>query len=216
MIEARIQRLVDGPSRGTEGDRRIFQYFEARDRMERFRTEASGLLAGITNGDSPSFQQSLGLGADLLANDICQSVFVDTNLIWDTHLGNFNQHANFEVLFAGLGVLYAKLQSEGILDDTLVYVASEMTRTPKLNPDVGKDHWPHTSVMFFGGGVKGGRVYGGTDEQLSSSPIDLESGDLSASGSALTYSSLCAGILASVGVEPSEWFPGTGVYRGPL
>jgi len=47
-----------------------------------------------------------------------------------------------------------------------VYVTGEFGRTPKINPKAGRDHWPRAfSVLMGGGGMKGGRVIGASDDQ---------------------------------------------------
>ena len=54
-------------------------------------------------------------------------------------------------------VLLEDLDSRGMLDKTLVMVSSEFGRTPKINGDGGRDHWPKVfSVMLAGGGIKRG------------------------------------------------------------
>src|SRR5262249_18751991 len=60
----------------------------------------------------------------------------------------------------------------GLLDDTLVLVNSEMGRTPKVGDPrsggpkgAGRDHWTHCmSVLFAGGGIRGGQTYGSSDK----------------------------------------------------
>jgi len=59
-----------------------------------------------------------------------------------------------------------------MLDETLVMVSSEFGRTPKINPDAGRDHWAKVfSVMLAGGGIKGGTVYGASNA-IASEPED--------------------------------------------
>ncbi len=61
--------------------------------------------------------------------------------------------------------LLADLQSRGLLGSTMVVAMGEFGRTPKINPAGGRDHWPQCwSVLFAGGGVKGGQVIGSSDE----------------------------------------------------
>ncbi|HWC77077.1 MAG TPA: DUF1501 domain-containing protein, partial [Blastocatellia bacterium] len=53
----------------------------------------------------------------------------------------------------------------GLLDTTLVLAMGEFGRTPKVNPAGGRDHWPQCwTVLFAGGGIKGGQAVGSTDE----------------------------------------------------
>ena len=52
----------------------------------------------------------------------------------------------------------------GLLDSTLVMVTSEFGRTPKINKDQGRDHWPKVfSILLAGGGIKRGQIYGSSD-----------------------------------------------------
>lgn len=61
--------------------------------------------------------------------------------------------------------LIEDLHQRGMLDSTLVANLAEFGRTPKINPTGGRDHWPACwTVYFAGGGVKGGRVVGRSDE----------------------------------------------------
>ena len=53
-----------------------------------------------------------------------------------------------------------------MLENTLVMVIGEFGRTPKINKNAGRDHWPRAGfVSFSGGGVKGGQVVGKSDEK---------------------------------------------------
>src|SRR6266446_2090473 len=65
----------------------------------------------------------------------------------------------------GYSALIEDLFQRGMLDNTLVCNLAEFGRTPKINPAGGRDHWPQCwTVYFAGGGVKGGRVVGKSDE----------------------------------------------------
>ena len=65
------------------------------------------------------------------------------------------------------------LKDRGLLDSTLVVAWGEIGRTPKVNEQAGRDHWPHAmSAAFAGGGVIGGRVVGSTDSK-GTAPKDL-------------------------------------------
>ena len=69
-----------------------------------------------------------------------------------------------------------------MLESTLVVQAGEFGRTPKVNQNAGRDHWPRAfSVALAGGGLKGGHVIGATDAhaaEVTDHPISVE--DLSA------------------------------------
>lgn len=60
--------------------------------------------------------------------------------------------------------LIRDLDQRGLLESTLVMVSSEFGRTPRINNDAGRDHWPKVfSVLLAGGGIKAGTVYGSSD-----------------------------------------------------
>jgi uncharacterized protein (DUF1501 family) len=90
--------------------------------------------------------------------------------------GGWDHHANLTpsmkrlmpALDQGLAALISDLDSRGLLERTLVLVTSEFGRTPRINPDAGRDHWPRAfSVMLAGGGTKGGLFYGMTNPTAS-------------------------------------------------
>ncbi len=85
---------------------------------------------------------------------------------WDTHNANFvNLPEKAEILDQALAALLDDLHRRGLLNDTLVVVATEFGRTPEINANEGRDHHPQAfSCLLAGGGIKGGQVYGRTDE----------------------------------------------------
>jgi uncharacterized protein (DUF1501 family) len=65
-----------------------------------------------------------------------------------------------------LPTLLTDLEERGLLDETLVVWMGEFGRTPKLNANVSRDHWPQCyTVLLAGGGTKRGFVYGESDKQ---------------------------------------------------
>jgi hypothetical protein len=85
---------------------------------------------------------------------------------WDHHYRNFQimQDRHGPWLDRALTALLDDLAERGLLDSTLVLAMGEFGRTPKVNASAGRDHWEHCySVLAAGGGVKGGRVVGGSD-----------------------------------------------------
>src|SRR5262249_46739406 len=92
---------------------------------------------------------------------------------WDHHAqiaqGVRGQLPRFDKAFA---TLIRDLDRRGLLASTLVLVSSEFGRTPKVNAQEGRDHWPRVfSVVMAGGGIKKGSVYGSSDA-TSSEPGD--------------------------------------------
>jgi uncharacterized protein (DUF1501 family) len=64
----------------------------------------------------------------------------------------------------GLSTLLDDLEQRGLLKETLVVAAGEFGRTPRINEQGGRDHWPGVwSVLLAGGGIAGGQVLGGSD-----------------------------------------------------
>jgi hypothetical protein len=87
---------------------------------------------------------------------------------WDTHGGNFRKlkESLLPQLDDGLSALLTTLSAKGLLDSTAVCVTGEFGRTPKVNANAGRDHWPRAmTVLFAGGGVKPGQVIGASDGQ---------------------------------------------------
>lgn len=65
-----------------------------------------------------------------------------------------------------VGVLLEDLADRGMLDNTLVITAGEFGRTPKINKDQGRDHWPQAqSILIAGGGYPGGQIIGSTNSK---------------------------------------------------
>ena len=92
--------------------------------------------------------------------------FVEVSLGgWDTHVDNFvSVEARCQTLDAGLAGLISDLERRGLLDSTLVVLGTEFGRTPVINENTGRDHWPRAfTCLMAGGGVKGGFVYGESD-----------------------------------------------------
>jgi hypothetical protein len=85
---------------------------------------------------------------------------------WDTHGDNFNLVKGLSrVLDNGWGTLMADLKSRGLLDSTLIVWMGEFGRTPQINGQKGRDHYPNAwSTVLAGGGLKGGQVFGKTSK----------------------------------------------------
>jgi Protein of unknown function (DUF1501) len=83
---------------------------------------------------------------------------------WDTHGQNFEQVKKLcEVLDPAWATLREDLDQRGLLDTTLVVWMGEFGRTPRINRQQGRDHFPNAwSTVLCGGGIKGGTVHGKT------------------------------------------------------
>jgi hypothetical protein len=85
---------------------------------------------------------------------------------WDHHRGLFKSFKDgyAKKLDQGLNGLITDLDLRGMLDNTLVICLGEFGRTPKVNKDAGRDHWPGAmSVLMAGAGIPGGQIVGATD-----------------------------------------------------
>jgi hypothetical protein len=84
---------------------------------------------------------------------------------WDSHGQNFalvRDHGS--KLDQGLSALIEDLDARGLLDDVSVVAWGEFGRTPRINPQAGRDHWPQVSCAFLaGGGMRTGQVVGATN-----------------------------------------------------
>lgn len=81
---------------------------------------------------------------------------------WDMHSNIQNSiRSQVPALDQAFATLIRDLDRRGMLDSTLVCIASEFGRSPKINGSAGRDHWPKVfSVVLAGGGIKQGIVYG--------------------------------------------------------
>lgn len=212
FLEASAARLR--ATRGQRGynARRIDDFvrsLERADLLRRFAAEGGGLGA---RDYTLALNVQVPLAVRALRDGLSHTVLMEMPN-WDTHTDNARQSPMHEALFGSIGALCAELEANALLDDTLVMVLSEMGRTPKLNADGGKDHWPVTSVMLVGGGVRGGRTYGGTTDELGALSLDMASGAVDPAGTQLQASNLVAGILAATGVDPEPYLPGVEVFH---
>jgi hypothetical protein len=120
---------------------------------------------------------------------------------WDSHHDNFESHRELVPDFDRvLSVLLDDLGERGLLSSTLVIVLSEFGRTPKINQDVGRDHYADAwSCALAGCGIRAGTVYGETDED----GVKVVSGEANAGD-------LAATIFQAVGIDPAKEY-----YVGP-
>ena len=129
------------------------------------------------------------------------------NTCWDTHADNF---AKLKTLLCPLfdqafPAFIGDLHERGLLETTLVVALGEFGRTPRMGQfsqssntqQTGRDHWPHAfTAILAGGGVRGGQVYGATNENggyVADKPV--------------SPADLTATILAHLGIDPATTFP---------
>ncbi len=114
-------------------------------------------------------RNSFGSGC-LMARKLVEAgvTFVEVGLGgWDTHANAFDTLSTklLPELDKGMGSLVADLDQRGLLQDTLIVWMGEFGRTPRINQNAGRDHWPRSwSIVMGGGGIKGGQAVGATDK----------------------------------------------------
>ncbi|MBL4702538.1 MAG: DUF1501 domain-containing protein [Phycisphaeraceae bacterium] len=119
-----------------------------------------------------SFGQGCLLARRLVQNNVR---FVEVSLTgWDMHDDMFTRGTNLiPKLDQALGALLTDLTTLGILDRTLVVLATEFGRTPKINANQGRDHYPKAfSCMLAGANIQGGQVIGKTDANAANVETD--------------------------------------------
>lgn len=119
---------------------------------------------------------------------------------WDHHSTMFPQLRSrlprVDAAFAGL---IEDLEQRGMLDETLIVYSTEFGRTPKINSQAGRDHWPRAfSIAFAGAGIQPGQVIGSTDKtggEVTDTPVSPEE--------------VLATILHLVGIDPQSHYVGS-------
>jgi uncharacterized protein (DUF1501 family) len=118
-----------------------------------------------------------------------------TGVSWDTHGQNFASVQELcGVLDPAWATLIEDLQARGLLDTTLVVWMGEFGRTPKINNNAGRDHFPAAwTTVLGGGGIKGGQVIGRTSadgNSVEERPVAVPD--------------LMATICKALGIDPSK------------
>jgi hypothetical protein len=116
---------------------------------------------------------------------------------WDTHVENFSKVAELCSTIDGpWAALMDDLDAKGLLDETVVLWMGEFGRTPSINAQNGRDHYPRvTCAVLGGGGIAGGRVVGETDRlgaTIAKDPV--------------TVPDLFATLFGAFGVDPRRRF----------
>ena len=224
--DAMLRRYADASAdraRATRGAtgynrRRVDDFAASLARSQRLQ-ELRGRLGA--RGETRSFASQIPLAIDALQQDISHAVMMTTRQDWDTHTDNGQQAACNEATFADLTQLVDQLTTlpgrdagTTMIDDTVVVMFSELSRTPLLNANAppGKDHWPVTSAVVIGGGVRGGQAFGATTAGAGDVAIDLATGRPSATGIQPMYSHFIAGLLALCGADPAAHLEATPVF----
>jgi hypothetical protein len=120
-------------------------------------------------------------------------------LSWDTHWDNFKflKEGILPIQDRGYAVLLEDLAERGLLDETLVVWFGEFGRSPQINQQAGREHWPAVySVVFAGGGVRGGMLFGASDKNGAYPAADP-----------VTPQDVAATIYHCLGIDPETRLP---------
>ncbi len=129
-------------------------------------------LAGVYDYDLRYYLQSVQMA--LLGFQSGQAVAASLNTYgFDTHSNHDADHTRrLGQLLLTIRYLFTLADTLGLSDKLYVAVGSDFGRTPTYNTGNGKDHWNVTSMLIAGPGITGGRVIGGTDDQLRPLSVD--------------------------------------------
>jgi Protein of unknown function (DUF1501)/Protein of unknown function (DUF1549) len=191
---------------------RTFRGFEARsdlvNGLDRFAQRAYDIIRSPRCRRAFDIsQESPGIAALFPATPFAQSSLLATRLVeagvrfvsvshggWDTHQQNFERLKTrlLPDLDGALAGLFTALDQKGLLGSTAVFVSGEFGRTPRINPNAGRDHHPRAMfVLLGGGGITGGQVVGASDEK----------GMGPASGDGITPDDVAASFYHALGID---------------
>ncbi|MDB4802680.1 DUF1501 domain-containing protein, partial [bacterium] len=93
--------------------------------------------------------------------------FNEFNQKWDTHGGLEGRYKQIvPEMDQAFSALVEDLAERGMLENTLVVNTGEFGRTPTINGNAGRDHWPNVySTVLAGGGIRGGQIVGASDSK---------------------------------------------------
>lgn len=112
------------------------------------------------------FGQGCCLAKRLIEKGGCKFIEVQDGG-WDTHVNNFETLENkLQILDTAVSALIEDLSASGLLKKTLIVIATDFGRTPIVNVNNGRDHHPGGFCgVLIGAGIRGGQVWGKTDDK---------------------------------------------------
>ncbi|MCA9131910.1 MAG: DUF1501 domain-containing protein [Planctomycetales bacterium] len=206
-----LLRQVDRTFREIETHSQLLQALDKfSEQAHSIITSTRALRAFDVEQESPAIRQRFGddelnqgtlLACRLVENGV-RFVTV-SNGGWDTHLDNFNGHKRLlQPLDQALPAMLETLRDKGLLERTLVIVMGEFGRTPKINENAGRDHFPQVNwCLMAGGGVQSGQLLGGSNA----------AGDAADDATDITPDDLAATLYHALGIDPTtEYHTQTG------
>jgi hypothetical protein len=124
----------------------------------------------------------------LLARRLCEAgcgfVTLTTNFVWDMHADVNNATMEEGMQYCGrpfdhaVSAFIEDCEARGLSDKILLVCCGEMGRTPRINKNGGRDHWPNVGcALLAGGGIRGGQVIGATNrlgEHATDRPVHFQ------------------------------------------
>ena len=171
QLDLRKELDADFDARYTKGQKKVRAYNEAFDAAVKL-MKSKDLAAFDLSQESKETHMIYGKerfskGVLLARRLVERGVrFVEVEYSgFDWHADNFGlMEERIPTLDQALTALLKDLELKGLLDSTLVVLGTEFGRSPKINSNAGRDHYPKAfSTLMAGGGIKGGQVYGSTD-----------------------------------------------------
>jgi uncharacterized protein (DUF1501 family) len=162
------------------------------------------LPAGLSDLQQMERQAQLVLTAFAAGLSVCAKI----------SLGGFDTHSDHDrmqplqlwKLLGGLDFIVQNAEQQGLTDRLVIVVTSDFARGPEYNavgPAGGKDHWPVTSALLMGPGIRGGRVLGATDDGQFARRINPITLDRDGDGVVLTPGHIHHELRRLAGIEAS-------------
>lgn len=159
-------------------------------------------------------EDELTRAAWAIEHDLARCITIK-GLNFDTHANNDAGQAKHAGVFVPLFAKFLKRLAETrnehgpLIDQTMIYVGSELGRFPRLNSDKGKDHFPEADYLLIGSGFNAGRgegiTFGGSDRDLASLPVDPETGMVAKQGMEYDLDDLGTSLVQLSGVDPRRF-----------
>lgn len=172
-----LLRTMQGDFLARHGGSSALSHYTAYERAVRLMKTAGGKAFDLDEEPAPlrdAYGRNIFGQGCLLARRLVERgvPFVEVTLSgvnnqafgWDTHAQNFDAVMRLsQILDPAWATLMEDLKARGLLDSTLIVWMGEFGRTPKINANRGRDHYPNAwSTVLAGGGIKGGQAIGKT------------------------------------------------------
>lgn len=221
MIDAFIYKRAQAlaPTRNGKGRAQIDALMAAMGKASEL--EGRSFEAALNRQGSGLLESSLA-ALDVMRLGLSRCAMVSVGFGWDNHSNVQAQGMQFDAVFSDLDQILSYMAttpgqtSPYLINEVVLVMMSEMGRTPKLNGSAGKDHWPYTSVLVAGAGIKGNQTIGATDDGLVSQPIDFKTGRAASNGSILASENLGAALLKLGGLDPAQYLSGVQTFEAIL